>query len=148
MRFIVIISFIIANFTTANVMAQCGIKTHIADIPYAKNSSYFGTQYSIQLDDIMTQYQSKSGYLLLEFKVNKVQRSEDIRYYNKWLASRRIDRIRSYFNEAAYPAPIISRILTASNETARSVAIIWCDTHTNDAKTRVALFSEIAPIDQ
>lgn len=138
MRFIVIIGFIIANFTAVNVMAKCNNKTHITDIPYAKNSSYFSNEYSTQLDDIMVHYQSQSGYLLLEFKVNKVQRSEDVRHYNKWLASRRVDRIRTYFNEAAYPAPIISRILTASNETERSVAILWCDTQVSDLHLRVA----------
>ncbi|MCL1057547.1 hypothetical protein L2729_05985 [Shewanella gelidimarina] len=145
MKFIVIIGFIIANLTAANVMAQCVEKIHITDIPYAKNSSYFSTEYSVQLDDIMAHYQSQSGYLLLEFKLNKVQRNEDVKHYNKWLANRRVVRIRTYLNNAAYPAPIISRILTASSEPERSVAIIWCDTQVNDINLRIAKFSEVTP---
>jgi hypothetical protein len=148
MKFIVIIGFIIANLTAANVMAQCGEKTHITDIPYAKNSSYFSSEYSVQLDDIMAHYQSQSGYLLLEFKVNKVQRNEEVRHYSKWLASKRVDRIRTYLNNAAYPAPIISRILTASNQPERSVAIIWCDTQVNDTTPQVAKFSGVTPNSQ
>ncbi|MCL1049931.1 hypothetical protein L2755_09890 [Shewanella abyssi] len=145
MRFIVSIGFLIVTLTTANVMAQCANKTHITDIPYAKNSSYFSNKYSAQLDDIVTHYQSQSGYLLLEFKVNKVQRSKDVRHYNKWLASRRVERVRSYFNQAAYSAPIISRILTASNETDRSVAVHWCDTQTDEMNLRLAQVDALKP---
>ncbi|QQX81028.1 hypothetical protein JK628_03920 [Shewanella sp. KX20019] len=145
MKFIVIIGFITLILTTTNVMAKCANKTHITDIPYAKNSSYFSNKYSTRLDDIVTHYQSQSGYLLLEFKVNKVQRSEDVRHYNKWLASRRVERIRNYFNQASYSAPIISRILTASNETDRSVAVHWCDTQTDELHLRLAKISEAVP---
>lgn len=138
MRLIFAIGFVIANLAVSTATANCSNQTHITDVAYAVNSSYFGNKYSAQLDELMSQYQAESGYLLLEFKVTKQQASEDQRQYNKWLANRRVDRIRTYLNQASYSAPIISRILTASIEDDRTVSILWCDTQANDAELRLA----------
>ncbi|MEZ9821259.1 hypothetical protein AB4238_11675 [Shewanella sp. 10N.286.45.A1] len=138
MRFITVTWLILISLTATSVMAQCNQKVHITDIPYAKNSSYFSSKYGSELDELIAHPPNQSGYLLLEFKVNKIQPSEDVRQYNKWLANRRVDRIRTYLNESQYSAPIISRILTASTNTDRSVAIHWCAFPEQESSLRVA----------
>ena len=138
MRFIAATWLIFISFTATSVMAQCNQKVHITDIAYAKNSSYFSSKYSSELDELVAHPPKQPGYLMLEFKVNKIQPSEDIRHYNKWLASRRVERVRTYLNQSDYSAPIISRVLTASNSTSRSVAIHWCETVTSESPLRVA----------
>ncbi|ACJ30970.1 Conserved hypothetical protein [Shewanella piezotolerans WP3] len=138
MRFIAATWLIFISFTATSVMAQCNQKVHITDIAYAKNSSYFSSKYGSELDDLIAHPSKQAGYLLLEFKVNNIQPSEDVRHYNKWLANRRIERIRTYLNESEYSAPIISKILTASTDTDRSVAIHWCASPTEKTQLRVA----------
>ncbi|MEZ9198104.1 hypothetical protein [Shewanella sp. 10N.286.54.B9] len=138
MRFIAATWLIFISLTATSVMAQCNQKVHITDIAYAKNSSYFSSKYSSELDELIAHPPKQAGYLLLEFKVSKIQPSEDVRHYNKWLANRRVDRIRTYLNESKYSAPIISRILTASTNTDRSVAIHWCAFSEQESNLRVA----------
>ena len=138
MRFIAATRLIFISFTATSVMAQCNQKVHVTDITYAKNSSYFSSQYGSELDELIAHPPKQAGYLLLEFKVNKIQPSEDVRHYNKWLANRRVDRIRTYLIESEYSAPIISRILTASTTTDRSVAIHWCAFAEQETHLRVA----------
>ncbi|GIU21681.1 hypothetical protein L2719_00665 [Shewanella schlegeliana] len=122
MKWIAAVCLLFATST----MAQCDNNTHIIDIVYPKNSSYFDSQYSSQLDQLTKNTQQNTGYLLLEFKVNQTQSTKEAREYNKWLAQRRIERVKVYLNDAAYPAPVISRLLTASTEKNRSVSVIWC----------------------
>ena len=111
---------------SVNAMAQCDNASHVFDIPYAKNSSYFAGQYAIKLDSFTQAATSNQGYLLLEFKVNPKQLSTEAQQYNKWLAERRIERIKNYLNKADYSAPVITRILTASTNVDRSVSLTWC----------------------
>ncbi|BAJ03549.1 OmpA family protein [Shewanella violacea] len=121
-----IISIICLLFA-GSAIAQCEQNIHITDIPYAKNSSYFPSQYTKQLDKLIENASDNPGYLVLEFQILKHPKSDDARKYNMWLAKRRIDRIKEYLTHAHYPAPIISRILTASNKDIRYVSISWCD---------------------
>ncbi|GIU43438.1 hypothetical protein TUM4438_12360 [Shewanella sairae] len=122
MKFIAIICLLVSG----SALAQCNNSSHIFDIPYPKNSSYFAGQYAAQLDALTHGTQATEGYLLLEFKVNPIYSTEESHKYNKWLAERRIDRIKSYLSDSAYSAPVITRILTASHNVDRSVSIIWC----------------------
>lgn len=110
-----------------SAMAQCDNNTHIIDIVYPKNSSYFDSEYGSKLERLTSNTVQGSGYLLLEFKVNQTQSTKEAREYNKWLAQRRIDRVKTYLNNAAYPAPVITRLLTASTEKNRSLSVIWCN---------------------
>ncbi|MGS0680252.1 hypothetical protein ACVBIL_03720 [Shewanella sp. 125m-7] len=119
-------------------IAQCDNQTHIVDIPYAKNSSYFAGQYASQLDELSKSAQADAGYLLLEFKVSQKQASEEARRYNKWLAERRIERVRTHLNNADYPAPVITRILTASTDIDRSVVVVWCADESEQAAIQIA----------
>lgn len=130
---------------TGGAIAQCGGNTHLADIPYAKNSSYFPGQYTKQLDELIENTAEKSGYLLLEFQILEQKNDNDARKYNMWLANRRIDRIKEYLTQSSYPVPIISRILTASNEELRDVNISWCDvpSQSNDEKLAATAVEDI-----
>ncbi|MCJ8301609.1 hypothetical protein [Shewanella sp.] len=110
-----------------SAIAECEPNIHITEIPYAKNSSYFPSKYAKQLDELIESTSNKPGYLLLEFQILKLQASDDARKYNMWLANRRIDRIKEYLTNSHYPAPVISRILTASNEDLRDVSVSWCN---------------------
>ncbi|MGS0676389.1 hypothetical protein [Shewanella sp. 30m-9] len=121
-----------------SVAAQCDNQTHIVDIPYAKNSSYFAGHYASQLDKLSKNTQANSGYLLLEFKVNQTQTTEEARKYNKWLAQRRIERVKTYLDNAAYPAPVITRILTASTDENRNVSVVWCAAETEQLQIQIA----------
>ncbi|MPY23620.1 OmpA family protein [Shewanella psychropiezotolerans] len=128
-----IISIICLLFA-GSAIAECKQYIHLTEIPYAKNSSYFPSKYAKQLDELIESTSSKPGYLLLEFQILKHQASDDNRKYNMWLANRRIDRIKQYLTNSHYPAPVISRILTASNEDLRDVSITWChDAQSNSA---------------
>lgn len=120
-----IISLFIILFTSG-ALAHCDINTHITEIPYAKNSSYFPSQYTKQLDELIETSADKPGYLLLEFQIQEQLQDKNVRKYNMWLANRRIDRIKEYLTKSSYSAPIISRILTASSEELRDVNISWC----------------------
>ncbi|MCL1140091.1 hypothetical protein [Shewanella pneumatophori] len=113
-------------FLSGSAFAQCDNASHVFDIPYAKNSSYFAGQYASQLDSFSRVAPPSAGYLLLEFKVDPKQLTAEAKQYNKWLAERRIERIKSYLNKTEYSAPVITRILTASNSVDRSVSITWC----------------------
>lgn len=126
---------------TTNALAQCENNTHILDIVYPKNSSYFSSQYGSKLEQLTKNTQQGAGYLLLEFKVNQAQSTKEAREYNKWLAQRRIDRVKTYLNDAAYPAPVITRLLTASTEENRSVSVVWCPDE-REQEVRVASKSE------
>ncbi|WP_108944498.1 hypothetical protein [Shewanella halifaxensis] len=123
---------------SANAMAQCDNANHVFDIPYAKNSSYFASQYAKQLDSFSQTPASDQGYLLLEFRVAPSQLSIEAQQYNKWLAERRIDRVKSYLNRAEYPAPVITRILTASTNVDRSVSLTWCPDEPEEVTMQVA----------
>jgi|GEM_PF-3385110 len=125
-----------------NATAQCNINIHLATIPYAKNSSYFPTQYSSELDSVLQKATEKAGYLLLEFQVQQQQESEDIRNYNMWLANRRITRVKEYLTKSNYASPIISRILTAGTERRRDVSISWCES-SKDTDTDSNLLTHI-----
>ena len=123
---------------SGSVLAQCHNQNHIFDIPYAKNSSYFSGQSASKLEDFSQTAPAENGYLLLEFKVNSNKLTAEAQKYDKWLAERRIERIKSYLNKAAYPAPIITRILTASTNVNRSVSVVWCAEETEQSKVLVA----------
>ncbi len=121
-----------------NAVAQCDNKTHIVDIPYAKNSSYFEGHYASLLDKLAQDTQAGTGYLLLQFDVNQNQSSEEKRKYNKWLAERRIERVKNQLNKANFSVPVITRILTASNKINRSVSVAWCPDETDYQVIQVA----------
>lgn len=125
-------------FLSGNALAQCDNASHVFDIPYAKNSSYFAGQYAAKLDSFSQAASSNQGYLLLEFKVDPKQLSMEAQQYNKWLAERRIERIKSYLNKAEYSAPVITRILTASTNVDRSVSLTWCPDQPDEMTMQVA----------
>ncbi|ABZ75379.1 conserved hypothetical protein [Shewanella halifaxensis HAW-EB4] len=134
MKWIAAVCLLFATST----MAQCDNKTHIIDIIYPKNSSYFSSQYTSQLDELTKSTQINTGYLLLEFKVNQTQATEETRNYNKWLAERRIERVKTYLNDVAYPAPIITKILTASTDENRNVSLVWCTDEAEQPQIQIA----------
>ncbi|WP_299801641.1 hypothetical protein [uncultured Shewanella sp.] len=121
-----------------SAVAQCDNKTHIVDVPYAKNSSYFAGQYASLLDKLALDTQAGTGYLLLEFSVSQNQSTEEKRKYNKWLAERRIERVKNQLNKANFSVPVITRILTASNDITRSVSVAWCPDETDDQIIQIA----------
>ncbi|MCK8044777.1 hypothetical protein MSG37_07765 [Shewanella sp. 1CM18E] len=125
-------------FLSGSAFAQCDNASHVFDIPYAKNSSYFAGQYASQLDSFSKSSSSNQGYLLLEFKVDPKQLTAEAQQYNKWLAERRIERVKSYLNKTEYSAPVITRILTASNNVDRSVSITWCSDEPEQSAIQVA----------
>jgi outer membrane protein OmpA-like peptidoglycan-associated protein len=116
----------LAVLITGNAVAQCDSSVHMFNIPYVKNSSYFPSAYSTRLDEISEEHKSKNGYLLLEFQVQKNQKSDELRAYNLWLAERRIHRVKSYLTESSFPAPIVTRILTAGMDKRRDISVTWC----------------------
>ena len=121
--------------------SHCDSATLVGSVEYANNSSYFSSNAAKMLDKLAKHYSetasTQSGYLLLEFHVNREQESAKIRDYNLWLAQRRIERVKTYLTTANYGAPMISRILTASNEDSREVTLSWC-TQTIDDNNQVA----------
>ncbi|GIU07070.1 MULTISPECIES: hypothetical protein [unclassified Shewanella] len=125
-----------------SAVAQCDNKTHIVDIPYAKNSSYFEGHYGSLLDKLAKDTQAGTGYLLLQFDVSQNQSSEEKRQYNKWLAERRIERVKNQLNKANFSVPVITRILTASNDITRSVSVTWCPDETDYQVIQVASKAE------
>ncbi len=110
---------------TWNVSAQCDNNIYLTSIPYAKNSSYFPSEYSNELDSVLEQTSNNKGYLLLEFQVTE-QADEKSKKYNMWLADRRINRVKEYLTTSSYSSPIVSKILTASTHDRRDVSISWC----------------------
>lgn len=121
-----------------SAIAECESNIHLTEIPYAKNSSYFPSKYAKQLDELIETTSNKPGYLLLEFQILKQQVNDDARKYNMWLANRRINRIKEYLTNSHYSAPVISRILTASNEDIRDVSVSWCNAAQSSAAVALA----------
>ncbi|AQS40002.1 OmpA family [Shewanella psychrophila] len=140
-----IISIICLLFA-GSAIAECEQNTHLTEIPYAKNSSYFPSKYAKQLDELIKNTSDKSGYLLLEFQILKHQSNDDARKYNMWLANRRIDRIKEYLTNSHYSAPVISRILTASNEDLRDVSISWCNGAQSSSAATLAVANQQLPL--
>jgi len=122
---------------TWNVAAQCDNNIYLTTIPYAKNSSYFPSEYSKKLDSVLEQTSDNKGYLLLEFQVTE-QVDDKSKKYNMWLAGRRINRVKEYLTKLSYPSPIVSKILTASTHDKRDVSISWCNTSEEPSSTAIA----------
>ncbi|NRD75409.1 hypothetical protein HQQ94_19725 [Shewanella sp. VB17] len=116
----------ISILAIGNATAICDPSVHMLNIPYPKNSSHFPNTYSIKLDAIGQQHKSKTGYLLLEFQVQKEQISDELRTYNLWLAQRRIDRVKNHLINSNFSAPVITRIFTESLSEQRNISISWC----------------------
>lgn len=116
--------------------AHCPQNINFGDIPFEKNSSYFASKHTKQLQQLIKQTQSDYGYLLLEFPLYKGQTDKQLQKYDLWLANRRIDRVRHYLSQSDYHQPVITRILTASNQDSRTLSIHWC--HQEHEQTVVA----------
>jgi len=126
---------------TWNVAAQCDNNIYLTSIPYAKNSSYFPSEYSKKLDTVLEQTSANKGYLLLEFQVTE-QADDESKKYNMWLAGRRINRVKEYLTSLSYPSPIVSKILTASTHDRRDVSISWCKLSEDQGSTVIAAHGE------
>ncbi|MGI2853674.1 hypothetical protein ACRTDR_05570 [Shewanella algae] len=108
--------------------AACEKSILLGNIDYAKNSSYFSARDSLQLDKIVADNSShSSGYLLLEFNMDKSLGDEELQKYNMWLANRRIERVKEYLTAANFPQPIVTRIRTATHKDNREVSLHWCN---------------------
>ena len=113
-----------------NAAAHCPQELELVGIPFDVNSSYFGKHHAKQLQQLITDTQIDNGYLLLEFPIYKGQTDKKLRKYDRWLAYRRIERVKEYLAKSDYKAPIMTRILTASNDNSRTLRIHWCqDAH-------------------
>jgi len=119
---VVMMSFLLST----PLMAKCPKNINYGDIPFEKNSSYFSGKYTQKLKKLVTETQQGDGYLLLEFPVYKGQTDKKLREYDMWLANRRIDRVKHYLTQSAFSQPIVTRILTASDNDTRSVSLHWC----------------------
>ncbi len=132
--------------TSANVSAWCDHHNQIGEIPYKINSSYFGQKSAKQLDAIVDAAQSKStdGYLILEYQlntkeidnINDPKAKQERRKYNRWLADRRIKRVKDYLQAKQVNSPILSRLRTTANKASRSVTVHECtsDSHSSTFK--------------
>lgn len=134
-----VILTIVSIFAVGGATAQCNPSIHMFDIPYAKNSSYFSSSYSTQLNAIGKERKEQSGYLLLEFQVQKEQVSDELRTYNLWLAQRRIDRVKTYLSDSNFVAPVVTRILTAGLTKRRDMSVSWCPLSASPEATSVRL---------
>ncbi|WP_335902659.1 hypothetical protein [Shewanella algae] len=113
---------------TGATQATCEKSVLLGNVDYAKNSSYFSTQDSLQLDKIVADNSdNSSGYLLLEFNMDKSIGDEDLQKYNMWLANRRIERVKEYLTAAHFSHPIVTRIRTATHKNNREVSLHWCN---------------------
>ena len=121
-----VIIAVISILTMGNAAAICDPSIHMLNIPYAKNSSHFKSTYSSQLSTVGEKYKTQTGYLLLEFQVQKEQISDELRTYNFWLAQRRIDRVKTHLLGSNFSPPVITRIFTASLSEQRNISISWC----------------------
>lgn len=131
-----LISFVIALLIVfiPAAYAQC-IDTHpIGRIDFETNSSYFNDESTQLLNSIAQTYMettdTREGHLLLAFRMNKEQSSEDIRKYNLWLAQRRVERVKQHLVNSHFPVPIISQIRTSSDDDSRAVIMHWCPSPT------------------
>lgn len=132
-----VILTIISILAAGSATAQCNPSIHMFDIPYAKNSSYFPSSYSTQLDAISSEHKDQSGYLLLEFQMLKMQVGDELRAYNLWLAQRRIDRVKTYLSDSNFAAPVVTRILTAGLTKRRDISVSWCPLSASPEPTQV-----------
>ncbi|WP_281212461.1 hypothetical protein [Shewanella insulae] len=129
---LVMMSFLFA----AQASAACPQNISFGDIPFEKNSSYFASQYAKQLQKLIEQTQADSGYLLLEFPLNKGETNKKLRDYNLWLANRRIERVKTFLTKADYNQPVITKLLTASKQDTRTLSIHWCQQ--DESETAIA----------
>ncbi len=124
---LVIISCLLAGQSViGKSYAQCSQSFNPIDIPFAVNSSYFAERYAQQLLQFIQKTPNSNGYLLLEFPLNREGEDLKMQEYNLWLANRRIERVKSYLTQADVQSPIITRLLTASQEDSRTVSLHWC----------------------
>lgn len=121
---------LLSLLSIGNASAHCLNEVDLFDIQFELNSSYFGKQQAKQLQQLPTDTQVGNGYLLLEFPIYKGQTDKKLRQYDRWLAYRRIARVKDYLTKSDYQAPIMTRILTASNDDSRTLSLHWCqDAH-------------------
>ncbi|MCS4557133.1 hypothetical protein L9G74_11835 [Shewanella sp. C32] len=107
--------------------AACDGQEQLGQVDYAKNSSYFPSTASSQLDKVSKQAQQKGeGYLMLEFNLRPIVGDKKLQQYNMWLANRRIERVKTYLTKNNLTSPIITRINTAAASEQRQVDIVWC----------------------
>lgn len=111
--------------------AFCPKEKTIANIEFKENSSYLLEQDKQLLDSLLINQVResilKSGYLLLEFSIDKYADEAEVAKYNLWLANRRIERVKSYLNRNQQ-LPIISRVLTSGDNDIRILSIFLCST--------------------
>ncbi|WP_417762266.1 hypothetical protein [Shewanella sp.] len=125
--------------------ATCDGQEQLGQVEYPKNSSYFSSSVSNQLNDVSQQAQQKGeGYLMLEFNLRPIIGNKSLQQYNMWLASRRVERVKEYLTKSQLTSPIITRINTASATEQRQVDIVWCSLPAEpesdaEATTKVAM---------
>ncbi|QDF66116.1 hypothetical protein FJQ87_04950 [Shewanella sp. SNU WT4] len=120
---------VLLAFVAMSANASCLNGEHLGEVEFSINSSYFSGQGQQLLNQVNSPTASKAsadGYLLLQFSAGLDTSDEKLKDYNKWLAQRRIERIKHYLTTQAFNAPIISRILTVENTQVRSVQLYWC----------------------
>lgn len=122
--------------TKAN--AWCETKSQVGEVAYNINSSYFGTQSSLELDKLITanaNANTQSGYFMLEYRLDneEIAQIEDPKAkaerqtYNRWLAERRIKRVKDYLLNKSLQWPVLTRLSTADKNVTRSVIISRCE---------------------
>ncbi|WP_428610954.1 hypothetical protein [Shewanella sp.] len=136
-QLLVILSILFA----AQVHARCPQNISLGDIPFDKNSSYFDSQYAKQLQQLIEKTQADTGYLLLEFPLYKGETDKKIREYNLWLANRRIERVKNFLTKSDYHQPVVTKLLTASQEDTRTLSMHWCQQESGET----AIASAVAP---
>ncbi|MCE9677751.1 hypothetical protein LZP69_00915 [Shewanella sp. AS1] len=124
--FVAALTAIASLSISSNAIASCTQNISYGDIPFAINSSYFASEHTKQLQEVINTTQSNKGYLLLEFAIDNTLTDKKLREYDFWLANRRIERVKDYLSKADYQQPIVTRILTASRSDSRALRVHWC----------------------
>ncbi|MBV7316510.1 hypothetical protein [Shewanella sp. NIFS-20-20] len=122
---------------TITAHAACPNAQDYGQVEFAKNSSYFSEHGQALLDKINTSTADNNvatGYLMLEFSAGLNRDNDKLKEYNKWLAQRRIERIKTYLATQEFEPPIVSRILTIANNPERSVQLYWCPESDQEAQ--------------
>ncbi|GGI92261.1 hypothetical protein [Shewanella gelidii] len=118
---------------SCNTFAWCEMKTELTQVSFNQNSSYFNSLSTQQLDTLLQQFIEKSAVaeqedpvFVLEYKLNQASLDQESFKYNRWLADRRISRVKDYLATQLSSTPIVSQINTASAISDRSVTIQLC----------------------
>lgn len=125
---------------SAKASAWCENQSQVGIVEYKINSSYFGSLTAQELDRIImsdTLSAAKNGYLMLEYHLdqNEIAQITDPKAklerqtYNRWLAERRIKRVKDYLVNKELQLPVLTRLRTThSDDAKRSVFIHSCET--------------------